>query len=95
MSKEHKHSIEYTDKVKKNMERVAALLNLEDECHAWSFAEKLALMVAEEMVKGNSVVLCVKPELKDAMEDDKEFFDALCEEGVIEWLRPFVMGKVK
>jgi hypothetical protein len=77
------------------MERIAALLNVEDVCHAWAFAERLALIMAQEMVKGNTGVMCAKSELKDAIKNNKEFFDSLCEKGVIEWLRPFVMARGK
>ena len=36
-------------------------------------------------INGHSIVSCWK--------NNPEFFDALCREGVIEWLTPFVMGK--
>ena len=74
----------------KNWVRVAALLNLDDWCQALDCAEGLTLKAAEEYVKGNQNVLYVSPEFAKLYNDHPEFFKALCEEGVVEWLEPFV-----
>jgi len=37
--------------------------------------------------------MCVTPEFEKLYENNKEFFNALCEEGVVEWLTPLVLTK--
>jgi hypothetical protein len=91
-SMDRPHGVKFSDESRKNWERVAALLNLEDWCHALGAAEKLMLMLAEEYVKGNKNILCVPPEFARVYKDNPEFFKALCEEGVVEWLEPLVFA---
>ena len=68
-------------------------MELDDEFHALSFALNLALECAKRYVKGNTEVLCVKPEFASLYENNKEFFNVLCEEGVVELLTPLVLTK--
>jgi hypothetical protein len=77
----------------KNCGRLAALMELDDEFEALGFALNLALECAKRYVKGNTEVLCVKPEFASLYENNKEFFNALCEEGVVEWLTLLVLTK--
>ena len=88
-----KIKIEVNNEGWKDCGRVAALMELDDEFEALGFALKLALECAERYVKGNTEVLSVKPEFALLYENNKEFFNALCEEGVVEWLTPLVLTK--
>jgi hypothetical protein len=48
---------------------------------------------AEAYVKGKTGVVFCTPELEASIENHPDFFKALCQEGVIEWLTPFVLTK--
>jgi hypothetical protein len=48
---------------------------------------------AEAYAKGETEFVFCTPELKSSIENNPAFFEALCQEGVIEWLTPFVLGK--
>jgi hypothetical protein len=86
--------MKYTDEAKRNMNKIAALLDLEDEFHAFAYAEKLTLSVAESYIKGNTKVVCVNPEIHNALVNNSEFFDVLCRDSeLMEWIKPFVLGK--
>ena len=43
--------------------------------------------------KSRAKSIFVAPELAVLMTNNPEFFKALCEEGVVEWLTPFVLAK--
>ena len=88
-----KIQIEVNSEGWKNCGRVAALMELDDEFQTLGFALGLALVCAKRYVKGNTEVLCVKPEFASLYENNKEFFNALCEEGVVEWLTLLVLTK--
>jgi hypothetical protein len=91
--KEYPHGLVITDKLKKELERAAALLNLEDWYQALSLGGFLAREYAEAHVKGNTAVFFCTSGLKTCIENNPAFFEALCQEGVIEWLTPFVLTK--
>jgi hypothetical protein len=93
--KDQKHSICFTDSEKKKAERIAALLDLDEWYHSFGIGINLALAHAEASVKGFTRVVSCTPRLADLIESNPEFFAALCEEGVVEWLTPFVLGKEK
>jgi hypothetical protein len=40
-------------------------------------------------------MLACTPKLAEIIENNREFIAALCEEGVVEWLTPFVLAKPK
>ncbi len=40
-------------------------------------------------------MLTCTPKLAEIIENNREFIAALCEEGVVEWLTPFVLAKSK
>ena len=88
-----KIEIEVNNEGWKNCGRVAALMDFDDEFEALGFALALALECAERYVKGNTKVLSVKPEFALLYENNKKFFKALCEDGVVEWLTPLVLAK--
>ena len=83
----------FTDEGVKKLERIAALLELENPDKAVSVSVHLAALYAEACVKGKTGVVFCTPELKSSIENNPDFFKALCQEGVIEWLTPFVLGK--
>jgi hypothetical protein len=87
------HKVGFNDVGKKNWERIAALLGLDSWLDAIGAGETIALECAEQYVKGKTHVLCVRPEFASLYENNKEFFNALCEEGVVEWLTPLVLTK--
>jgi hypothetical protein len=87
------HKVGFSDNAKKKMDRVAALLNLEDWCCSIDYGMDLALQDAEAHVKGKTAVVFCTPELAISIKNHPAFFAVLCQEGVIEWLTPFVLGK--
>lgn len=78
---------------RKEFERIAALLGLDDWMMAIGFSGRLALRFAEQHVKGKTEIAHVTPELEKLLTSNSEFFEALCEEGVLEWLTPLVLTK--
>lgn len=93
MTDEMKHSIECNDEFKKMAERVAALLELESWYFAISVAMAMALKFAEAYVKGDTELVFCTRKVARLIEENPKFIKALCEEGVVEWLTPFVLTK--
>jgi hypothetical protein len=93
--KDFRHGVSFTDAGKKKFERIAALCELESWNSAIDFSAKLALLYAEAYVKGDTMVHFCTPKLANVLINNPEFFAALCEEGVVEWLTPFVLAKPK
>jgi hypothetical protein len=87
------HRFEFNDKGIKMVARIAALLELEDSEKAVSLSLHLAIQYAEACVKGHTEFVFCTPKEKSLFDNHPDFFKALCEEGVIEWLTPFVLGK--
>ena len=79
--------------LKKQLDRAAALLGLDDWIKADTLGSRLVINYAEVYVKGKTKVVFCTPEEKSLRDNHPDFFKALCQEGVIEWLTPFVMGK--
>ena len=88
---EFPHELCFSDEHKKAMARAAALLDQE----SWEFAVatgmSLVTLYSQQFVKGNSCAIFCKPELDHLFQNYPEFFDALCKEGVVEWLMPLVL----
>ena len=91
--KSFKNSIIFTDSVKKNAERMAALLKLDEWYHSFGIGLNLGLKHAEASVKGDTEVVFCTPYVAELIKNNPEFIEALCEEGVVEWLTPFVLAK--
>jgi hypothetical protein len=89
------HHIAVTDKGRKEAERAAVLLNLENWVQAASLGIKLVLDHAEASVKGATAIAYCTPETRAILESNPRLIEALCEEGVVEWLTPFVLTKSK
>jgi hypothetical protein len=96
MSKEsHPHSLSFTDAHRRQFEQIATLLELEDWNLATVFSAELALRCAKARARGNTHVHFCTPKLAEVLSSNPEFIEALCKEGVVEWLTPFVLTKSK
>jgi hypothetical protein len=95
MLKDFPHAVGFNDKARKQAERVAALMNLDDWTCSYIFGLKMALQYAEEHVKGNTNYIFCTEEFDELVSNNQKFFEALCEEGVVEWLTPLVLAKDK
>ena len=93
--KDFEHSIRFTDSVKKDAERIAALLKLDEWYHSFVIGIHLGLRHAEASVKGDTEVVFCTPYVAELIKNNQKFIEALCEEGVVEWLTPFVLTKSK
>jgi hypothetical protein len=80
-------------KLKKQLDKAAALLDLNDWIDADNMGSDLVIKYAESHVKGKTSVLFCTPDVASCVKNNPAFFEALCQEGVIEWLTPFVLGK--
>jgi hypothetical protein len=54
---------------------------------------EMVYLYSKAYVKGKTSYVFCTPELEACIENHPAFFEALCQEGVIEWLTPFVLGK--
>jgi hypothetical protein len=96
MSKEsYPHSLFFTDAHRRQFEQIAALLELKDWNQATVFSAELALRCAKDHARGYTMVLCCTPKLAEVLNNNPKFIEALCEEGVVESLTPFVLTKSK
>ena len=93
MSTEYPYTLRYNEEFNQKVYRIQALLKLESWSGALDFSIGQAELCAESNVKGDTELVCVNPNLADLMTNNPEFFDALCEEGVVEWLSPLVLTK--
>jgi hypothetical protein len=87
------HKVGLSDECKNDLERAAALANLEGWLNALEVGIEIVKAGAEAYVKGKTGVVFCTPELEACIENNPAFFETLCQEGVIEWLTPFVLGK--
>jgi hypothetical protein len=79
---------------KKAAVRAAALLKLENGGDAVAAGLNIIAKYAESHVKGKTTILFCAPRISNLIENNREFIEALCEEGVIEWLTPLVLTKL-
>jgi hypothetical protein len=93
--KDLRDSINFPREERKRAERIAALLKLSDWPHAFGIGLHFAEQHAEACVIGRTEMLSCTPKMAEIIENNHEFFAALCEEGVVEWLTPFVLAKPK
>lgn len=94
-TKEHPHVIGFSDESRKQAERVAALMELKNWVGSYSLGLVLALKHAEQYVRGNTNYIFCTKEFDELVRNNQKFFEALCEEGVVEWLTPLVFAKDK
>jgi hypothetical protein len=95
MSKLSGYSWPLTKERKKDIDIITALLKLESSGQALVVAVELALLFAKAHAKGETNVIFCTPKVDATIRNNPEFIAALCEEGVVEWLTPFVLGKAK
>jgi hypothetical protein len=89
----HPHTLGFPDEYKRDMERAAALLNKKDWAAAVGLGMTMVRFYSEAYVKGKTNYMFCTSELEACIENNPAFFEALCQEGVIEWLTPFVLGR--
>jgi hypothetical protein len=87
------HKVGLSDESKNDLERAAALANLEGWLNALEVGIEMVKAGAEAYVKGKTGVVFCTPELEACIENNPAFFEAMCQECEIEWLTPFVLGK--
>ena len=91
--KEHVYEMRLSDKGLKTLNRAAALLKLDGIEDVVRVAIKKVCNYAEAYNKGNEKIIYCSPELATLIKNKPEFIEALCEEGVVEWLTPLVLTK--
>ncbi len=79
----------------KEAQQAAALLELDNHAQAISLGLTIVLEHAKSCARGKTEIVFCKPELKALLKNNPKFIEALCEEGVVEWLTPFVLTKSK
>ena len=72
---------------------MAALLKLDEWYHSFGIGLNLGLKHAEASAKGDTEVVFCTPYVAELIKNNQKFIEALCEEGVVEWLTPFVLAK--
>jgi hypothetical protein len=80
---------------KKAADQTAALLGLSNSGHAIGGGLEIVLAHAKAHAIGKTEIFFCAPKLAEVLNNNPEFIDALCEEGVVEWLTPFVLTKSK
>jgi hypothetical protein len=93
MVDKYPHKLQFNDAGREPFDRIAALMDFDDWKIAIVYSGDIILQCAEQAVKGNTVIVCETPEFDQLYQNNKEFFKALCEDGVIEWLTPLVLAK--
>jgi hypothetical protein len=95
MSKDtHPHRLVISEEGKKQAEQAAALLRLDSWPEALSLGADLVVEHAEASVDGGrtQIIYCT-PHVHNLVESNPDFIEALCEEGVVEWLTALVLTK--
>jgi hypothetical protein len=87
------HTLGFPDEYKRDIERAAALLNKKDWAAAVGLGMRMVQLYSEAYVKGKINYMFCTSELEACIESNPAFFEALCQEGVVEWLTPFVLTK--
>ena len=83
------------EKEKAKADQAAALLGLIDNGAALGTGLELVLAHARAYAIGKTEIAFCTPEVKALIDNNQKFIEALCEEGVVEWLTPFVLTKSK
>ena len=95
MSEDSGYKWPLTENNKRNSDAAAALLGLDDGGYAIGKGLKIVLAHAKAHAAGRTEIVYCKPELAALLENNPKFIEALCKEGVVEWLTPFVLNKSK
>jgi len=86
------YGINYTEEVHRRLEKIAAILDLADTKKVWANALEMYEEYAKKKIKGDEQIF-VSPELANLIPQNPHFFEALTEEGLVEWLEPLVRSK--
>ena len=86
------YGINYTEEVHRRLEKIAAILDLDDTKEVWANALEMYEEYAKKKIKGNEQIL-VSPELAEIIRQNPDFFQSLIEPGLVEWLEPLVRSK--
>jgi len=89
----HPHGLAFSNKAKADFEVIASLMGLDDWKDAIDLGRYLGLEHAKAHVRGETQACYLTPEQAAILNDNEEFFDALCEDGMIEWLTPLVLRR--
>jgi len=97
MSEDDKPSYHWpmTKKNKRVADQAAALLGLSDGGYAVGKGLGIVLAHARAHARGKTEIVFCTPEVEALIDNNPKFIEALCEEGVVEWLTPFVLTKSK
>lgn len=89
------HSICYTDEVDRRLTKIAAIMDIESNSDVWWNAFLMYEKFSQHYVRNKPWTMFVSEKLGKVMEENPEFFDALAEEGVVEWLSPLVLSEAR
>lgn len=83
------HGIYYTEEVHRRLEKIAAILDLADTTKVWANALEMYEEYAKQKIKNLEPVF-VSENLANLISQNTHFFEALTEDGLVEWLEPLV-----
>ena len=95
MSKDSGYDWPLTEKANRESDQAAALLGLDDGGYAIGMGLQLILQHAKAHAVGKTEIVFCTPDIAALIANNPKFIEALCEEGVVEWLTPFVLTKSK
>ena len=87
------YSLCYSEAINKQINKISALLDFDDELLVWLNALNLYEEAAKNKIKGKKPIF-LEEKLAKLIEGNPEFFEALSSDGVVEWLSHFVLSKV-
>ncbi len=80
-----------TQELQRKIDTICALFEIDNPVN---FAIRVVESLAVEHAKGKTEIACLSPRMANLITDNPEFFQALSEEGVLEWIAPLVLGKI-
>lgn len=86
-------SVDLSKAAKRRLDTICVLMEHESDLHSLTWAMDMGEEIAKKHARGQTSYHCMKPALGNLIQNNLEFFEALCEEGVVEWLTPLVMRK--
>lgn len=93
--KESDYVLPLNKEAKQAADQAAALLGLSHGGQAIGRGLEIVLEHAKAHAIGKTEIIFCTPEVKALIDNNPKFIEALCEEGVVEWLTPFVLTKSK
>jgi hypothetical protein len=86
-------TIDFDEVAKRQLDAICALKEHKSNLRSLEWSIAMGEEIAKKHARGETSVHCLTPALGDLITAHPEFFEALSEEGVLEWVRPLVMGK--